>query len=148
MNGNGDGRAKTLSARCSPRIYSVREITISYEGRDEQIIVKPPNLSSRGMFVNTSRPFPEGAILNLRFQLALTGAEIRTRGEVRYCQAGVGVGVEFVGLAAEAVKLIEREVSLNDKRAFSPNSARALSSASPRGPRKARALRRRGRRRS
>ena len=113
MNDRNHYNGKPAGARHSPRVYSVREITVSYEGHDEQIVVKPPNLSVRGMFVNTSQPFPEGAILNLRFNLALTGAEIRTRGEVRYCQPGVGVGVEFIGLAADAVTLIERGVSLN-----------------------------------
>lgn len=99
--------------RLSPRIYSLREIAITYEGQDAQIVVKPPNVSTRGMFINTHRIFPEGAVLNLRFTLVLTGAEVRTRGEVRYCQPGVGVGVEFVGLSAEAVKIIEREIALS-----------------------------------
>jgi hypothetical protein len=52
------------------------------EGQNEEILVKPPNLSKRGMFINTSRTFPEGAVLNLRFALVLTGAEVRTRCEV------------------------------------------------------------------
>ncbi|HYL62415.1 MAG TPA: PilZ domain-containing protein [Candidatus Methylomirabilis sp.] len=115
MNDSNHYNGKLAGARGSPRVYSVREITLSYEGQDDQIVVKPPNLSVRGMFVNTNQSFPEGAILNLRFSLALTGAEIRTRGEVRYCQPGVGVGVEFIGLAQDAVELIEREVSLTGK---------------------------------
>jgi hypothetical protein len=64
------------------------------------------------MFINTSQTFPEGAILNLRFTLVLTGAEVRTRCEVRYSQAGVGIGVEFIGLPALATKSIEREIAL------------------------------------
>lgn len=122
MNSNGNCRGSSPCARCSPRVYSVREITVSYEGQDEQIVVKPPNLSVRGMFVNTSRPFPEGAVLSLRFALALTGAEIRTRGEVRYCQPGVGVGVEFIGLASEAMQLIDREITLNGEGTAKPSA--------------------------
>lgn len=75
--------------------------------------MKPPNLSTRGMFINTSHASPEGAVLNLRFTLVLTGAEVRTRCEVRNCQAGVGIGVEFIGLPAEAMKMIEREIALS-----------------------------------
>lgn len=140
MNSNGNCRGRLPCARCSPRVYSVREITVSYEGQDEQIVVKPPNLSVRGMFVNTSRAFPEGAVLSLRFALALTGAEIRTRGEVRYCQPGVGVGVEFIGLASEAEELIDREISLNGE---------GIATLRPRKPRKKPSARRRatGRRR-
>jgi hypothetical protein len=62
------------------------------------------------MFFNTTRIFPEGAILNLRFRLALTGAEIQTRCEVRYCLPGVGV--EFTGMSDAAVRKIEREIKL------------------------------------
>jgi hypothetical protein len=113
MTDNGQVREKTPGARSSPRVHSLREITISYEGQDEQIVVKPPNLSKRGMFINTSRSFPEGAVLNLRFGLVLTNAEIQTRCEVRYCQPGVGVGVEFIGLAPEAMKTIEKEIEMS-----------------------------------
>jgi hypothetical protein len=72
MNANGKAHEPRLSGRTSPRVNSLREITISYEGQDEQIVVKPPNLSKRGMFINTARVFPEGAVLNLRFSLLLT----------------------------------------------------------------------------
>jgi len=112
MTDNVQLREKTPAARSSPRVHSLREITISYEGLDEQIVVKPPNLSKRGMFINTSRSFPEGAVLNLRFGLLMTNAEIQTRCEVRYCQPGVGIGVEFIGLAPEAMKTIEKEIEL------------------------------------
>lgn len=113
MNGNGRSRSLQHGGRCGPRVYSLSEIAISYEGQDEQITVKPPNLSLRGMFINTSRSFPEGAVLNLRFRLMLTRAEIRTRAEVRHCDAGVGIGVEFIGLSPDAQRVIQREVSLS-----------------------------------
>jgi hypothetical protein len=113
MTDNSRLAGKPPIARCGPRVYSLREITISYEGQNAQIVVKPPNLSTRGMFINTSQIFPEGAVLNLRFTLVLTGAHVRTRCEVRNCQAGVGIGVEFIGLPAEAMKMIEREIALS-----------------------------------
>jgi Tfp pilus assembly protein PilZ len=92
------------------RVNSIREITMSYEGRDEIVVVKPPNLSRGGMFINTSESFPEGAILNLRFELLHTGAQIETRCEVRYRQPRIGVGVEFIGLSEEAARAIEQEI--------------------------------------
>lgn len=130
MNKNGHARREDMGNRSGPRVYSLREITISYEGQDEQIVTKPPNLSTRGMFINTGRTFPEGAVLNLRFALLLTNAEIQTRCEVRHCQPGVGVGVEFVGLSSEAVQMIEREIELSVRRAT-------------RAPRRAKSIRRR-----
>ena len=92
------------------RVNSVKGITMSYEGRDEIVVVKPPNLSRGGMFINTSQSFPEGAVLNLRFELLHTGARIETRCEVRYCLPRIGVGVQFIGLSKEAARAIEQEI--------------------------------------
>lgn len=71
--------------RLSPRIHTVKEISVHYEGRAEEVAIRPPDVSTHGMFFNTPIRFPEGTVLSLRFRLALTGAEIRTRCEVRYC---------------------------------------------------------------
>jgi hypothetical protein len=71
-----------------------------------------PDVCPRGMFINTSQRFPEGAVLNLSFRLALSGAEIQTRCEVRYRQPGVGVGVEFIGISPDATRQIETEIEL------------------------------------
>jgi hypothetical protein len=101
--------------RSEPRVPGLRQITISYEGRDEEIRVKPPDLSIHGMFISTSRSFPEGTVLNLRFQLACSGMEVETRGEVRYCLPGVGVGVEFIGISREAEQEIAWEIKCQTK---------------------------------
>jgi hypothetical protein len=85
---------------------------LNYEGHSEEVAARPPDVSTRGMFVNTARSFPEGAILNLKFMLSLSGVEIQTRCEVRYCLQGVGIGVEFVGISPDAVEDIEREIEL------------------------------------
>lgn len=100
----------TPNMRAEPRVPGLRHIRVSYEGRDEEIRVKPPDLSIHGMFISTPRSFPEGAVLNLQFQLAHTGVEVKARGEVRYCLPGVGVGVEFIGVSPEAEQEIAREV--------------------------------------
>jgi PilZ domain len=98
--------------RNSPRVHSLGSISLNYEGHSEEVAARPPDVSTRGMFVNTARNFPEGAILNLKFMLSLSGVEIQTRCEVRYCLKGVGIGVEFVGISPDAVEDIEREIEL------------------------------------
>lgn len=103
---------KATNHRSTMRVHSLRDITVNYEGHSEEIAVRPPDVSCRGMFISTTHRFPEGAVLNLKFRLALTGAEIRTRAEVRYCLIGVGVGVEFVGISRQATTEIEREINL------------------------------------
>lgn len=102
--------------RVGPRIQSVREISLNYEGRTETISVRPPDVSCRGMFISIAERFPEGAVLNLGFQLPVTGAQIRTRCEVRYCLPGVGVGVEFLDITDKEEQLIEREINSCDQR--------------------------------
>jgi len=69
--------ARSLQTQGETRVHGVRDIALSYEGRNEQIQVRPRNLSARGMFINTARVFPEGAVLNLRFRLAYTNVEVR-----------------------------------------------------------------------
>jgi hypothetical protein len=110
------GRKTWKRVRTNPRVYSVQDISLTYEGHSEEVRVRPPDLSRRGMFISTSRTFPEGAVLNLRFRLAVTGTEIRTRCEVRHCLAGVGVGVEFVGLSPKAANQIDEEIKVCEQR--------------------------------
>jgi PilZ domain-containing protein len=110
----GRTEASTTPARREPRIQHLCELHMSYEGGVREIPIRPPDLSPHGMFVNTSTHFPEGAVVNLRFRLTQSKVEVQTRGEVRYCLPGIGIGVEFVGLGAESVREIENEL-----RAFS-----------------------------
>jgi PilZ domain len=100
------------SGRMATRVHTVERISVNYEGRTEEVADRLPDVSPRGMFINTNERFTEGAVLNLSFRLALSGAEIRTRCEVRYCQPGVGVGVEFIGMSPEATRQIEAEIEL------------------------------------
>jgi hypothetical protein len=106
--------SETISnqSRLVTRFSSLRDLSVTYEGHSEDISTRPPDISTRGMFINTTRNFPEGAVLMVRFKLAHSGFEISTRAEVRYCLPGVGVGVEFQGISAQATKAIEDEINL------------------------------------
>jgi PilZ domain len=104
-------KAKDFGAtRRELRLPQLLEISMNYEGNGENIALRPPDLSVHGMFVNTSTHFPEGAVVNLRFRLTRSNVEVQTRGEVRYCLPGIGIGVEFVDIRPEAVSAIEREI--------------------------------------
>jgi hypothetical protein len=105
-----DDRSKNPARRRDGRSSHLSELSMIYEGFAEDISVRPPDLSPHGMFVNTREEYPEGAVLKLRFRLAHSGVMIETRGEVRYCLKGVGVGIEFFGITAEAVRAIEEEI--------------------------------------
>lgn len=144
MSGKKPSRKKDISQdkRAEPRVPGLRHIGVSYEGCDEEISVRPPDLSLHGMFISTGRIFPEGAVLNLRFQLAHSGATVETRGEVRYCLPGVGVGVEFIGVSREAEREIAWEIERQMKERHRANGI------SRSGPRKGRGGTRRLRRKS
>jgi hypothetical protein len=98
------------SARASERYSSLRDLSVTYEGFSDIIATRLPDISTRGMFINTTRHFPEGAVLNVRFRLARTGVEVQSRCEVRYCLDGVGVGVEFLNISSKATQAIEEEL--------------------------------------
>jgi hypothetical protein len=111
MSGGGNKRDWD-TIRFSNRVHSLREISISYEGGTQVVSIRPPDVSTRGMFVNTSEKFPEGAVLNLRFCLDLSGVEVQARGEVRYCIPSVGVGIEFIAMSQKGIRAIEKEIEL------------------------------------
>jgi hypothetical protein len=101
------------TARVALRIHSIRQIAVQYEGTDERVISRVPDVSTSGMFINTSRNYAEGAVLNLSFCLALSGLEVQARGEVRYSLPGVGIGVEFIDISENAIHSIEQEMRLS-----------------------------------
>ncbi|MHB8411563.1 MAG: PilZ domain-containing protein [Candidatus Acidiferrales bacterium] len=116
------------AARRAERYSSLRDLSVSYEGHSESIITRLPDVSPRGMFINTAKHFPEGAVLNVRFRLARTGAQVQTRCEVRHCLEGVGIGVEFVDISAEAARAIEYELRptiLPEAQASNPRGSHA-----------------------
>jgi hypothetical protein len=98
------------AGRTTERYSSLRDLAVTYEGHSDSIATRPPDISSRGMFINTARHFPEGAVLNVKFRLARTGVEVESRCEVRYCLEGVGVGVEFLDISSTAALAIEKEL--------------------------------------
>lgn len=106
-----DATERTLSPlRESERFAGYGDLKIQYEGSSQDIPVRVPDLSSKGMFVNTSRHFAQGSVLKIAFKLSRTGLEINCRAEVRYCLDGVGIGVEFVDISDEAREAIEEEI--------------------------------------
>jgi PilZ domain len=107
----------TKILRREARLSQLSELHLTYEGRGGSVPIRPPDISTNGMFVNTSTHFPEGAVVNLRFRLTRSNIEVQTRGEVRYCLAGIGIGVEFIGIEPEAVRVIEEDI----RASFRPN---------------------------
>ena len=81
-----------------------------YEGHSEELAVRTPDISPRGMFINSSTRFHDGAVLKVRFRLTRSNHLVETRCEVRYSLPGVGIGVEFIGIAQRHEKAIRDEI--------------------------------------
>jgi hypothetical protein len=105
-----DTRPHPVPTREGARYATYRGLNITYEGRSEQIEIRAPDISSRGMFIHIHTYFPEGAVLKVQFRLSRSGHTVHARGEVRYCLPGVGIGVEFVEISPEDARAIEDEI--------------------------------------
>ncbi|MGH9775522.1 MAG: PilZ domain-containing protein [Candidatus Acidiferrales bacterium] len=88
----------------------LRDLSVLYEG-GQAISLHAPDISPQGMIINTSDELPEGAVLKVSFRLPRSDFEVNVRCEVRYYLPGIGVGVEFVDISAEAREAIEQETS-------------------------------------
>lgn len=98
------------------RYSSLTDLSLTYEGQSESVAVHPPDLSPKGMFINTPVHFPEGSVLKVSFRLARSNHRVETRCEVRYCMPGLGVGVEFIGIPASDQKAISEEIEAMEKK--------------------------------
>src|ERR1700694_2004362 len=114
MSSHKRGMGYTLSRQEERYNGYVRSLTVTYEGSTEDITLRAPDISPRGMFINTPNHLPEGAVLNVSFQLPRSNFEVIARCEVRYCLPGVGIGVEFVEISSEAQRAIEEEIQSNE----------------------------------
>jgi len=75
------------------------------------------SLSARGVFIRTAAPFEMGERLILRFQLPGQGGSVKVVGQVvwrnadRSKQGGMGMGIQFLDLAATDRAAIERHLA-------------------------------------
>jgi len=110
MSTSSEHGSRGASARGHVRYATYYDLKVVYEGFSESIPCRAPDLITQGMFINTAQRFPEGAVLKLRFRLPGSNGEVQARGEVRYCLAGVGIGVEFVEISPDCQRAIEEEL--------------------------------------
>ena len=114
MSSHKRGMGHTLSRQEERYNGYVRSLSVTYEGSTEDITLRAPDISPRGMFINTPNHLPLGAVLKVSFQLPRSNFEVIARCEVRYCLPGVGVGVEFVKISSEAQRASEEEIQSNE----------------------------------
>lgn len=94
------------------RKFSRQRVPFPIEIRDEQsagthMQTNTADIGGGGCYIETRLPLPVGKVLTIIFWL--NSAKIQTTGIVRTCDGGVGMGIEFTGLA-EATKIHLQEV--------------------------------------
>lgn len=105
---------QSATPRQARRYTHFLDLSLVYEGHSMNIPLRSPDISSRGMFINTSREFPQGAVLIVSFRLPSTNYKVTARCEVRYCLRDVGIGIEFVEISPEAQRAIEDELRISE----------------------------------
>ena len=99
-----------LELREAERWQPYRDLSVIYEGSSGELPVRPPDLSTHGMFIHVPRELPVGSVLKISFRLQRSGFQVNVRAEVRHCIPGTGLGVEFLDLPDEAARMIEKEL--------------------------------------
>lgn len=84
-------------------------IDVFFNGEDVTGVAGTKDISPGGLYMNTKTEIPEGALLTVR--LPLGGRDVVCNAEVIYSNPGRGVGVRFVGLAAEDREFLEKELA-------------------------------------
>jgi hypothetical protein len=108
------GNKPRMDGRAVERYQRTSELSVVYEGATRGMPVHPPDLSTRGMFINTPEYFPAGTLLKLHFRLVYSGYELNVQAKVRHYTPGVGVEVEFVELSPDELRAIEEEIIMAD----------------------------------
>ncbi len=81
-------------------------VDVFFEGNDLTGVAGTKDISTGGLYMNTQTEIPEGALLAIRIPFA--EGDVVVNGEVIYSNPGVGVGIRFHGLTAEARAILER----------------------------------------
>ncbi|HET6923092.1 MAG TPA: TIGR02266 family protein [Anaeromyxobacteraceae bacterium] len=107
-------------------------VRLSYSSVDEFVEKFATNVSRGGVFIRARDPKPAGTMLNLELRLAGGEAVVRARGVVRWVAeedhsthppTASGMGVQFLALDEASKQLVDRIVTLRERRGLAPGLA-------------------------
>lgn len=84
-------------------------VDVYFDGQDATGVASTKDISLGGLYMNTQKVLPEGALLTLRIPLGEGEEQVVVNAEVVYSNPGRGVGVRFHGLTEKDRSLMERE---------------------------------------
>jgi hypothetical protein len=97
--------ASFLIHRTAPRFSFVAEAEVMGVNDEMRVVARISELSSRGCYVDTVNPFPEGTELRLRIRYGCSTCELT--GKIIYTHTGYGMGVVFGEMAAEQRAILD-----------------------------------------
>jgi len=92
--------------RRQPRVAHSEEIWIGQDGIFSRTRSHIRNISTSGVFIETTQSFAGQSVVNLRFSLGQSKDLITCTSIVRNVRPGLGLGVEFLDLASESRRRI------------------------------------------
>jgi CheY-like chemotaxis protein len=99
------GRPGWIKQRHSARLPLFAPVNCKWE--DKQFALRSLNISETGMLLEPSIDVEEGQEVSLQFKLAEVGTTLNVRGRIVRKEGMERVGIEFCGLAREALNAIE-----------------------------------------
>jgi hypothetical protein len=104
-----------MEGRPNPNVGEFRNkrpgpVLLNSKTRNGKLSVPNPNSLPKGPFRKLSIHFPEGAVISLRFRKEQSHNISQSQCEEIYRLVDIGIGLEFVALATDVIKGIEREL--------------------------------------
>jgi len=98
---DGDGFLVAVGAEIKSVVVVFLPLGIDQIRRTEgtRVVARISELSSRGCYVDTVNPFPEGTKLSIRIRYGCSTCQLS--GKVIYTHTGYGMGVHFADIAKE-----------------------------------------------
>jgi hypothetical protein len=117
-------RVPQSERRRSRRQPCTLAVTLRPTGQAFPLYAETSDLGAHGFYVKTVSPPIRGCGVGI--QLAIEGTSIRARGVVRTSHAGVGAGIEFAEIDAEAQAVIARYIEKLQQAEKQKHSTRLL----------------------
>ncbi|HXN97666.1 MAG TPA: PilZ domain-containing protein [Candidatus Acidoferrales bacterium] len=99
------GEGKYTNRREVPRFSLIASAVLREPESDTKISGRISELSRKGCYVDTLIALPEGT--NLEVRISRDQGVFESQGKIIYVQSGMGMGLAFVNIADEQLKILD-----------------------------------------
>jgi len=87
------------------------QVPIECHSEDRRMLARAENISSSGVLVRCSDPFPHDSEVSVSFTLPGSSEAIVTKARVAHMVPGVFMGLEMIGLSADVQERVDQYVA-------------------------------------